>query len=87
MEGGPSAGPGERSVKIGERPLKHLAVSGVTGGLELLEDSFAGQYDALPVLLLRGELASDRLLRRTAIRGCLRLLFFDPLAFPAARHE
>src|SRR5215469_8647650 len=48
---------------------------------------FCGKVRSPAVLLLRGESGSDRPLCRTAIRGCLGLLFFDPLAFPAARHE
>jgi len=52
--------PGELVVEIGERSLEHLAVRRVSGGCKLLQDSLAGQGEALPLLFAGGELSSDR---------------------------
>lgn len=79
------AQPCQPRIKLRQSAFKHLAVTRVLDGLELLEDVPARQLNRLPLLL------PDRLFRRKSLfrldlEAGSRLLLLHGLAFPSARH-
>jgi hypothetical protein len=73
-------------VKVCEGAFQHLPVAGILGSFELLEDSSAGQEQALTLSLagelVRGEPGAEL----TGSGRGVRLLLFDRFAFPPTGH-
>ena len=74
------------AVQFGHRLFQHLAVAGVAGGLELLDEALPGEQEAIAFPLALPQFGRDRGVDVVLLCRSLFLLLFYRLTFPAACH-